>query len=480
MSTKYLVAVDGGTQSTKIVIFDTDGNVVCEGKRDLRPLHLADPGIVEHPDDDLWDSFVAASREALSRFPGDVKDIIGIGLCSIRFCRVMLKADGSLAQPVVNWMDLRLARPWERENDDVRYVTTASGYMSHRLTGQFKDTAANYEGNWPIDRDTWTWSRDPEVLGKYNVPREMLLETVLPGEIIGPLTREAALASGFPEGVPVVATANDKAVEALGAGALDRGTALVSLGTYIAGMVQGDRYVADSRDFWTNMACIPFRYIYESNGIRRGMSTVSWIRNLMGGDLIAKSAELGLSPEDYLNAEAAKIPAGSDGLLTVPEWLAPPSHPYKRGVIIGFDGRHNGVHMFRSILEAIAMSMKNKVGAMCRELGMPLDRLVISGGGSNGDLFMQIFADAFGVPASRNLVNGSVSMGCAICAAVALNLHGGFDETTAKMVRPRDTFRPIPENVETYANINNGVFASITDYTDEVLKKSHRLIARKD
>ncbi len=478
MSTKYLVAVDGGTQSTKIVIFDTDGNVVCEGKRDLKPLFLADPGIVEHPGDDLWDSLVAASREALARFPGERKDILAIGLCSIRFCRTMLKEDGSLAQPVVNWMDLRLARPYEPVNPLVRYVTTASGYMSHRLTGEFRDTAANNEGNWPIDRSTWSWSTDPEVLKTYNIPREMLFETVLPGGILGTLTKEAAAATGFPEGIPVVATANDKAVEALGSGRLEEGTVLVSLGTYIAGMVQGKEYIPDSRDFWTNMACIPFRYIYESNGIRRGMSTVSWIRNLMGGDLIRNSEARGVSPEDYLNREAAKIPAGCDGLLTVPEWLAPPSHPYKRGVIIGFDGRHNGVHMFRSILEAIAMSMKNKVDAMAAELGITLKRVVVSGGGSNGDLFMQIFADAFGLPASRNLVNGSVSMGCAICAAVALGLYSGFDEAMDRMVRPRDVFEPIPENVDVYKKINSGVFQTITDYTDEVLKKSHRLTAR--
>ena len=58
MSKKYLVGVDGGTQSSKVVIFDLQGNVVCQGKEPLKPLDMPEPGVVEHPDDDLWDSLV--------------------------------------------------------------------------------------------------------------------------------------------------------------------------------------------------------------------------------------------------------------------------------------------------------------------------------------------------------------------------------------------------------------------------------------
>ena len=69
----------------------------------------------------------------------------------------------------------------------------------------------------------------------------MLFELQLPGDVIGPLTAAAAAATGIPAGIPVVQTANDKAVEMLGAGSLGEPTALVSLGTYIAAMVHGTR-----------------------------------------------------------------------------------------------------------------------------------------------------------------------------------------------------------------------------------------------
>ena len=79
----------------------------------------------------------------------------------------------------------------------------------------------------------------------------------MPGDIAGYVTADAAAATGIPEGLPVVTTANDKAVEALGSGSLDERTALVSLGTYIAAMVHGRENRKTPSDFWTNFACRP-------------------------------------------------------------------------------------------------------------------------------------------------------------------------------------------------------------------------------
>ena len=58
--------------------------------------------------------------------------------------------------------------------------------------------------------------------------------------------------------------------------------------------------------------------------------------------------------------------------------------------------------------------MKQNVDAMCAELGIDLREIVVSGGGSNSPLFMNIFADVFGVPASRNVGSSGASLGSAI------------------------------------------------------------------
>ncbi|WP_461207465.1 FGGY-family carbohydrate kinase [Clostridium sp. DL1XJH146] len=473
MTKKYIIGVDGGSQSSKVVIFDLEGNIVCEGKQALKPMHLAEPTVVEHPDDDLWDSIIVASKRAMENFKGNVEDIAGLGLCTIRFCRCLLKADGTLAQPAMSWMDARVSRPHEQTNPEVAYVTTTSGYITHRFTGNFNDTAANYQGVWPMDTDTWQWIEDEEKFNCYNIPREMLFNLQMPGSILGTVTEKVAKATGIPAGIPVVATSNDKAVEALGAGTLSEKTALISLGTYIASMIHGHDNPKNTSNFWTNFASTPNNYLYESFGIRRGMWTVSWFKDILGEDVVDKAKEQGIAPEELLNREASDVPAGSDGLMTILDWLASPSEPYKKGLMIGFDGRHKRGHMYRSILEGIALTMKNHIDGMCEELGIKLENIVVSGGGSNSDLFMQIFSDIFGLPASRNVVNGSASLGSAICVAVATGVYKDYEEAIEKMVKIRDTFQPNLDNTDLYNRMNNEVYKNITVHTDEILKKSY-------
>ena len=184
---------------------------------------------------------------------------------------------------------------------------------------------------------------------------------------------------------------------------------------------------------------------------------------------------MGISRENYMNILAKDVPVGCDGLYTILHWLARPDHLYERGMMMGFNGTHKGPHMFRSVMEGIAMTMKNNAQAMCDELGIELSNIVVSGGGSNGDLFMQIFADVFGVPARRNVVNGSASMGAAICAALALGVYKSRDEAIDNMVKKRDVFEPIPENVSLYRDINENVYRHITESTDGLLKRSYEI-----
>ncbi len=365
--------------------------------------------------------------------------------------------------------------PYRHEDGAVCYVTTATGYLTHRLTGETRDTRSNYVGPWPIDPDTLDWYEDKAQFNAYTPPREMLFDLVDPAGVLGTITETASRATGMPAGIPVVSTANDKAVEGLGAGLEDDGTVLVSLGTYITSMMMGTKSSIGMNHYWSNPGAVPGEYMYESNGIRRGMATVTWVKELMGSDVVAAADRMGLSPEAYLNAAGADVPAGCDGLYTVLNWLPNPSRLHDRGMMIGFNSTHKGIHMFRSVLEGIALTMKNNTQAMCDEMGAELTRIIVSGGGSNGELFMQIFADVFGVPAYRNVVNGSASLGAAICTALALGIYDNRQEAVAHMVRLRDTFTPIRKNVDLYRRINKEVYQHIIQETDDLLKRSHRI-----
>jgi len=158
--------------------------------------------------------------------------------------------------------------------------------------------------------------------------------------------------------------------------------------------------------------------------------------------------------------------------MTVLDWLAPTDKPFRKGEIIGFDARHTRAHVYRSILEAIALTMKDNVDAMCEELGITLDEIVISGGGAHSPLFMRIFADVFGIPALRSTGSGGASLGSAICASVATGAYPDFATAAASMTTNRESFAPDPVNHDVYRRMNDTVYKAIHDATDGILERS--------
>ncbi|MGB7449587.1 MAG: FGGY family carbohydrate kinase [Ornithinimicrobium sp.] len=468
--TRYLVGVDNGSQSSKVTIYDETGRVCAVGRVPLPANDMPRPGVVEYPDDVLWDSVAQACRRAMADLDDDPRKVAGIGLCTIRSCRAVLRDDGSLAQPVMSWMDARAGRPFRAETADAAYVTTSTGYITHRMTGSFIDTVSSYDGAWPIDTAAWGWSAKESDYERTGMPRRMLVDLVMPGEVLGLLTSDAAAATGIPAGVPVVATANDKAVEALGAGLLDPRSLLLSLGTYIAAMSVGDVYRPDGRAFRTNLGSEPDRYLYESGGIRRGMWTVSWLRRLLGEGSAAEAEVRGESVEEMLGREAADIPPGSDGLLTVPDWLAPPDVPWRKGSILGFDGRQGRAHMFRSILEGIALTMKERTEEMAAELGTHFEHLVVTGGGSS-ELMTQILADVFGLECHRLGGPSSAGRGAAICAAVGTGTVSSFGEAVERFAVVSDRTFPRAANAGIYRDLG-AVYRDVRGLTDGVFRRT--------
>lgn len=459
---RFVIGVDIGTQSAKVLIFSESGEVVAQGRQALRELEIPSPNRAVHPADDLWDGTIAAFRDAVAAFTAaghDTAAIAAMAICVIRCCRVLLRADGSLAHPVINWMDERLDHPHAHESEygEVSHVTTSSGYIGFRLTGAHVDTCANLIGWWPIDDLALDWSTDPERWNACRLRRDQVFDLVKPGEKIGGLTASVAAELGLPEGLPVIATAHDKAVEALGSGALDPGVGLISLGTYIAAMTHGAAHVVDAESFWTFQAAIPGQYLHECWGVRRGMWSVSWFRDQFGAG----------ASERELDTEAAAVLPGSEGLLTVHDWAAPPHAPFRKGAMIGFDGRHNRAHLYRSILEGIALRLKTHMDPMALELARPFNELVVSGGGANSEVMMQILADVQGVPVSRNRLRSSAAIGCAVHAGLYAEVWSSPAEAVDLLVQRDETFVPIADNTERYARLS-AIEAQIHQHLDPV------------
>lgn len=475
-----ILAIDGGSQSTKVTIFDTVGTVRAQGRAPLRPSALSAGGQVVHPDDDLWDSLCAASRAALTDLESSCAAgtatgrIVAIGLCGIRYCRALMDEGGRLTEPVLSWMDSRVSQPAADLDSRVATITGAAGYLTTRLTGQRRDSAAAYKGMWPIDEAGLAWSADPADFDRTGMPAHLLPDLVQPGELLGEVSEVGAALSGLPQGCPVFATANDKAVEALGAGLSARagpaGTVLLSLGTYIASMTAGaaadPHPAAGGPDTWINSASVPGDVLYESKGIRRGMWTVSWLR------LLVSSAEPASDPDRtqaWLEQGASEVPPGSEGLFVVPDWLAGPGAPERRGSILGLAGQHGPHHLHRAVLEGIALTMREHAFAMIDALELDHPRVVVSGGGARSDLMMQIVADSWGLVATRVGMPDAAGLGSAICAAVGARVHPDFPAAIASMVHPGREFTPEPASAQAYLRIS-AQHRRLTEFTDPMYR----------
>ena len=121
--------------------------------------------------------------------------------------------------------------------------------------------------------------------------------------------------------------------------------------------------------------------------------------------------------------------------------------------MIGFDGRHTRAHMYRSVLEGIALRLKNHMDPMAAELSQPFTELVVSGGGANSDLMMQILADVHGVPTTRNRLRSSAAIGCAVNAGMFAAVWSTPDEATEVLVQRDDTFEPDAGTADVYARL---------------------------
>ncbi|MFV0457980.1 MAG: FGGY-family carbohydrate kinase [Actinomycetales bacterium] len=489
-----ILAIDGGSQSTKVSLVAHDGRVVGSNAVALRPYRLGPDGYAVHPDDDLWDSLVAAVAD----LGAGLDEVTAVGLCSIRYCRSYLRQDGTLFEPVLSWMDPRVNAPPPADGQ-IRWVTTASGYLTHRLTGEHTDTAGNYQGWWPVDPRTWSWSEDEQDFRDTGMHREQLFDLVDPGAPLGRITETAARATGIPAGSTVYATSNDKAVEALGCGIIHPGQLLLSLGTYIASMTpagpmggpagtsgallphqpyrrhQPQTDAADSPAepaHWTNFACVPGGLLLESDGIRRGMWTLGWLGEFSGRS-IAELTRL-----------AENVPSGSRGLLTILDWLAPPGHSHRRGTILGLNAEHGPGEVFRSLLEGICLTMADHADAMVADVttgsvmagsvtagsgGRGPTEVVVCGGGSRSDLMMGIAADCFSRPAIRMQAENAAGIGAAICAAFGAGTYSSWQDAVSAMTHQDRLF--VPSEHEPDYQVLRGRHRRAREALDEVYRR---------
>ena len=176
-------------------------------------------------------------------------------------------------------------------------------------------------------------------------------------------------------------------------------------------------------------SCTGEGYYYETS-LRTGAFLTDWFAH----EICRAQGDAKIYQQ--LEAEAAAIPIGSDGLLALPYWGAVMT-PYwdadARGCFIGLSASHRRGHLYRSLLEGIALEQALVTGMIESATKEEVKEFIAIGGGAASDLWCQIMADATGKIIRRSATVEASSLGVAICASIAAGWYADHRQAAQAM-----------------------------------------------
>ena len=194
--------------------------------------------------------------------------------------------------------------------------------------------------------------------------------------------------------------------------------------------------------------------------ITRGFWMVSWFKEQFGQHEERLARERGVPPESLFDELVNAVPPGAQGLMLQPFWnpgIKVPG-PEAKGAVIGFGDVHTRAHLYRAILEGLAYALREAKERIEKRGGAAIERVRVSGGGSQSDAAMQITANIFNLPCERPHLYETSGLGAAIIASVGLGLHPDFASAVRAMTRIGQVFLPEPEHARTYEQLYRRVY----------------------
>jgi sugar (pentulose or hexulose) kinase len=496
MTADRILAIDVGTQSVRAMVFDPAGNLLARTKVPIEPYVPGPPGCCEQEPDLYWRS-IAEACQALWQHPEARRDALaGVALTTQRGTIVVTDQHGDPLRPAMVWLDRcraeglpRIGGRWglafraagvtetvaafqaeaeanvirrrEPETwDRIEHYLFLSGYLVHRLTGEYRDSIAAQVGYVPFDYKGLRWA-GPSDWKWLAIPmeRRWLPDLVPPGGRLGEITAAAEAVTGIPAGLPLVAAAGDKACEVLGSGALDPHVGAISLGTTATFNTTHRRYTEVIPMVPPYPAAVPDTYSLEVQ-VYRGYWMIEWFKREFGGPEVARAREAGVDTEPLFDELIAATPAGAMGLMLQPFWSPGVRFPgpEAKGAVIGWGDVHTRAHLYRAILEGLAYALREGMERTEKRTKVPVTEVRVSGGGSQSPAAIALTADIFGLPASRPHTHETSGLGAAIDAAVGLGLHPSFESAVASMTRVAETRDPDPASRAMYDDLYRSVY----------------------
>ena len=466
---RLLLGIDIGTSSSKGVLVSLDGRIVAQ--RSLaHGFDMPRPGWAEQDADAVWwADFCQLSRALIADADIDPARIAGLACSAIAPTMLPLDADFRPLRPAILYgidtrasveideLDEALGEDeifrrtgqtlsaqsvgpkalWYRKHeprlfDKTRKIVTAHSYLVYRLTGRF--VVDNYVAPYfaPFfDVHQLAWRRD---WVERVCPVEWLADTAWSTDRAGVVSKRAAAETGILAGTPVAVGTADALAEAVAAGAVDVGDMMVMYGTTLF-LIQSTRELRPHRDLWASVHLRPGAAILAA-GLSTAGALLTWFR-----DELAGGADHG-----QLAAEAAHVPAGADGLLTLPYFSGertPINDPHAKGVFFGMTLSHARAHLYRSCLEGIAFGLRHNIEAM-GEIGAMPERLVAIGGGAQNELWLQVCSDVTGLAQDVPARTIGAAYGNVYIAGMAAGIYDNFAVLRERWARIARRIEPNP------------------------------------
>ena len=459
--TRYIAAIDQGTTSTRLILFDAAGNTVAVGQKEHEQI-FPEPGWVEHDANEIWRNTLEVAADAFASGGISAKDVAAIGITNQRETTVLW--DRKTGEPLHNalvWQDTRaddLVREFAANGGPDRFraktglplasyfsglklkwlLDNVPGARQRAVAGElafgtidswliWKLTGGPDGGRHVTDvtnasrtqlMDLESLAFDPSLLNAMDIPAAVLPEILPSSTNYGDAT-VSPLA-----GIPITGVLGDQQAALVGQTCFEPGEAKNTYGTGCFLLLNtGEKPVQSSAgllttlayQFGSDSAC----YALEGSVAVTG-ALVQWLRDNLG--MIESSADVeALANEVDDNGDVYFVPAFSG--LYAPHWDAS-----ARGIIAGLTRYANKYHIARAALEATAFQTQEVVAAMEQDAGIALSELRVDGGMIANDLLMQFQADMLGAPVVIPKVAETTALGAAYAAGLAVGYWADTDD----------------------------------------------------
>ena len=472
------LGMDVGTGGTRAVLVNQQGQVIASAASEHAPFRSPHPGWAEQDPEDWWRAAQEAIRGVLAASGVATSGIGAIGLTGQMHGAVMLDANGHVLRPSLIWCDQRTqpqcdwlherigrerlieltcnpALPnftltkllWVRDHEPeifarIAQVLCPKDYVRFRLTGKYAMDVQEASGTLLLDVTHRRWSS--EVAAIAGIDTAWLPQLFESPEVCAHISAEASAATGLVAGTPVVAGAGDQGAGAVGMGILQPGAVSATIGT--SGVVFAAT-AAPTKDplgrLHTFCHAVPGRW-HVMGVTQAGGLSLRWLR-----DVMAPGASY-----DLLTADAAQVPAGSEGLLWAPYLLGertPHLDSQATAAFYGITASHRRGHLVRAVLEGVAYSLKDTF-SLFAELGIPVQGVRLGGGGARGPLWRAIQSDIYGYTCDVLVAEEGAAFGAALLAGVGASAWPDTDAACATAIHVAEQIAPDPATAQSYTD----------------------------